>query len=177
MVTLTDVDYLALEFICLGMRESDKAEIYALRNYDNPLQLALDAHAAIRNMGRGRIAWVNGKPAAVAALTEEWPGVWYIWMFGTEDLKAAAVPLMRWFRHEAKDILTVCKGHRLHCDSKWDHYEAHKMLKAMGAREEHRFPKYGKDGEDFIRFVWLAGEDDAVLGSHFVRADKEVEMT
>lgn len=170
---LTDVDYLSLEYVCLNMRACDREEIYAIRNYDNPLQLAMDAHAAIRNLGRGRISWVNGKPAAVAAFTEEWSGVWYVWMFGTDDFKAAAIPLLRWVRTEANDILTVCKGHRLHCDSMVGHDEAHKMIKAMGGLPEGApMRKLGKNQQDFQRFVWLNGENDAVLKPHYVRPDK-----
>lgn len=154
----------------MNMRACDREEIYALRNYDNPLQLAMDAHAAIRNLGRGRISWVKGKPAAVGAFTEEWSGVWYVWMFGTDDFKAAAIPLLRWVRQEANDILTVCKGHRLHCDSMVGHDEAHKMIKAMGGLPEFTMRKLGKNGEDFTRFVWLRGENEQVLHPGYVRA-------
>jgi hypothetical protein len=172
LVTLTDVDYIALEFICMNMRECDKEELYALRTYDNPLQLAMDAHAAIRNLGRGRISWVKGRPAAVGAFTEDYPGVWSVWMFGTDDFKAAAIPLLRWVRTEANEILTVCKGHRLHCDSIANHPDAHKMIQAMGGKQESVKRKLGKGGEDFICFVWLNGENDAILKPHYVRADK-----
>lgn len=166
---LTDISYFELEFICMGMRESDKSEIFAMRPHDNPLQLAMEAHAVIKNQGRGQISWVKGRPAAVAAFTEDWPGVWSVWMFGTEDFKAAAIPLLRWVRKEANDILKVCAGHRLQCDSAASHHEAHKMIKAMGAIPEFTMRKYGKTGEDFIRFVWLNGENDAVLKPHYQR--------
>lgn len=167
---LTDIDYNSVEYVVLNMRACDREEIYALRAHDNPLQLAMEAHAAIRNMGRGRIAWVDGKPAAVAAFTEEWPGVWYVWMFGTNDFKAAAIPLLRWVRTEANEILSVCKGHRLHCDSMVGHDEAHKMIKAMGGLPEFTMRRLGKNGEDFTRFVWLRGENEQVLHPHYVRA-------
>jgi hypothetical protein len=166
---LTDLTYLDLEYICLNLRQADKSEVFALRPHDNPLQLALEAHAYIRNQGRGKIAWINGRPAAVAAFTEDWPGVWSVWMFGTDDFKAAAIPLVRWARKEAKDILSICAGHRLQCDSAADHHEAHALIKAMGAKEEYRMRRYGKHGDDFIRFVWLNGENDAVLKPHYQR--------
>ena len=171
---LTDLDYISLEFICLNMRDIDKREIYALRNHDNPLQLAMEAHAYIRNQGRGRISWVGGKPGAMAAFTEDWPGVWSVWMFGTDDFRAAAIPLLRWVRSEANDILSVCAGHRLQCDSQAGHDEAHKMIMAMGALPEFTMRRYGKDGSDFVRFVWLNGENDAVLRPHYQRPKEAV---
>jgi hypothetical protein len=170
---LTDIDYFAIEYICLNLREQDKEEILNLRPHDNPLQLAYEAHQGIKNCGRGRISWVKGKPAALAAFTESWPGVWDVWMFGTEDFKAAAIPLLRWVRTEANEILQVCAGHRLQCDSRDGYDEAHKMIRAMGGRPEFTMRRYGKDGSDYVRFIWLNGEDDAVLKPHYVRADKE----
>lgn len=170
---LTDLDYTALEFIILNMRQRDKDEIYALRPHDNPLQLAMEAHHQIKNTGRGRIAWWKGKPAACLAFTEDWPGVWSVWMFGTDDFKNVAIDLLRAARKEAVDILKVCAGHRIHCDARSDYKEAHKLIRAAGGREEVTFPAYGKNGEDYTRFVWLRSRDSAVLDPHYVRTDKE----
>ena len=166
---ITDITYNAIEYVCLNMREADKREILAMQDSDNLLLLASFAHAGISNRGRGKVAWVGGKPAAVAAFTEEWPGVWYVWMFGTADFKAAAIPLLRWVKREASEILSVCNGHRLHCDSMADHTEAHRMIQAMGGVKECTLRKLGKGGEDYIRFAWFNGENDAVLRAGYVR--------
>lgn len=169
---LTEFNFPAFEYICLNMREIDATEIFAVQHHDSPLQLAYEAAYAIRNKGRSTIAWSerSGRPAAVAVFTEQHPGVWEVWMFGTDDFKDCAVELLRWFRKTANEILSVSKGHRLQCDSRIDHDEAHKMLRAFGAIEECRLKAYGKDGSDYIRFVWFAGENDAVLKPHFTRA-------
>lgn len=168
---LTDITLHDLEYICLHMRERDKEEIFGILPHDSPIRLAWEAYHMILNMGRGRIAWHNGKPAAMAAFTENWPGVWQIWSFGTDDYKAAAFPLVRWFRKEANEILSVCKGHRLQCESICGYEEAHKMIEAFGGRAEGPpMTGYGKTGRDYQRFVWLNGVDDAVLRPHFERA-------
>lgn len=173
---LSDLDYNSLEYICLNLREQDKAEIYGMRGHDNALQLAMESHAYIKNNGRGVVAWWNGKPCAIAAMSEDWPGVWSIWMFGTDDFKSGAIELLRWFRKEANDILTVCKGHRIQCDSMASYEEAHKMIEAMGGRKEHVFRHYGRakdDGsepDDYIRYVWLKERDSAILQPHYKRA-------
>lgn len=153
------------------MRESDRAEILAMRPHDSPIMLAWEAYHMIRNGGRGRVAWHNQRPVAFAAFTEAWPGHWNAWMAGTDEFKAVVVPLMRWFRSEAREILSVCKGLRLEADSIATHSDAHRMMLALGAKEESRMPRYGKGGEDFIKFVWLNGENDGVLSRHYVRAD------
>lgn len=169
---LTEFNLYSFEYICLNMREVDRVEVFGMLHHNSPLQLAYEYAYVIRNKGRSRIAWSERtkKPAGFAAFTEDWPGMWSVWMFGTDDFKDSAVELLRWFRKEANDILSVCQGRRLQCDSRFDHEEAHKMLKAFGAVEESRLRGYGKDGSDYIRFVWINGENDAVLKPHYVRA-------
>lgn len=171
MILLSDVDLNSIEFISYNMRECDRAEIFAMLPHDNPYRFAWEATYVIQNTGRGQVSWHNGRPAAMAAFTEQWPGLWSVWMCGTNDFRAAAVPLLRWFRKEAAEILTVCQGRRLQCDSRVGHDEAHKMIRAMGGIEEGPvMRKYGKDGSDFQRFVWFNGENDAVLKPGYVRA-------
>lgn len=168
---LSDVDLMSIEFIAYNMRECDRTEIFAMLPHDNLYRFAWEAHHVLVNSGRGKIAWHNGRPAALAGFVEQWSGVWQVWMCGTDDFKPAAVPLLRWFRKEANEILTVCKGHRLQCDSRMGHDEAHKMIMAMGGVPEGPpMRRYGKDGSDFQRFVWLNGENDAVLKPGYVRA-------
>ncbi|MBK8772877.1 MAG: hypothetical protein IPM06_20940 [Rhizobiales bacterium] len=168
LTTPTRID---LEYLCLNMRACDLVEIMNLVPFDAPIVLAHVCDELIRNNGRGRISWANGKPCAVAALTETRPGVWEVTMFGTDDLRSGIVPLMRWFRAEAADLIKQCKGHRLQCDSRADHHEAHKLIRAMGGvAEGPPMAGYGKDGGDYQRFVWLVGRNDAIVRPHYVQA-------
>lgn len=171
MVTTTHITLGSLEYIALNMREVDRLEAFAVVPHDNPCRLAWESYHYIINNGRGQIAWHAGKPAGMCAITENWPGCWQVWMFGTEDFKSVALPLVRWFRKEANDILTTCEGRRLQCDSRIGHPDAHKMLVAFGAIPEgDPMRRYGKDGSDFQRYVWIKGENDAVLQPGFTRA-------
>jgi hypothetical protein len=161
---LTEISLPSIEAICYRMRERDKTEVYALRPHDNPYRLAWEVHAVILNQGRGRIAWHDGRPVALMAFTENWPGMWDAWMFGTDEFKSVAINLIRWGRREVVEILKTCNGHRCQCDSRADYDEAHRLLKALGARPEGPpMRRYGKDGADYQRFVWLRGQDDAIL--------------
>lgn len=162
---LTDIEYPSLEFVALNMREVDRVEIFNLLDHDNPLQFAQQAWHALKNNGRGRIAWWAGKPAAVIGLIEDRPRIWQISMFGTEDLPHAAFPCMRWARETLREFREPpFNGRRLQCDSRIGHDEAHKFLRALGAKEEGPpMVHYGKDGGDYQRFVWLIGDNDHVL--------------
>jgi hypothetical protein len=170
-VRLTEVTHTDLEYICFRMRECDKAEIFNLRHYDNPYQLAWECASAVRTHGRGQIAWWDGRPAAIFAFTcTMHPNLWEIWMFGTDHFRSVAFDLIRWCRKEANEILTVQKAHRLQADARVGHEDAHKFIRALGGRPEVTLEKYGKDGGDYIRYVWINGRDDAVLKPHFTRA-------
>lgn len=168
---LTEPDLLSIEYICLNLRKSDKTEIFSVRPHDSPLQLAWESAQAVRNMGRGRVGWHSGKPAAFIAFTENWPGHWDIWMFGTDAFKGCAIELVRWARKEANDILTICEGRRLQCDCRIGHEDAHKLIRAMGGvAEGEPMQDYGKDGSAYQRYVWLRKRDSAVLKPHYTRA-------
>lgn len=173
-VQLYEPTHAALEYLCFNLRPGDAEEVFGLLNHDAPFRLAWETYHGILNHGRGRVAYVNGRPAAVAAFIEMHSGVWQVWMFGTEDFKKGAFPLLKWFRHEANDILGVCRGHRLQCDSRADYAEAHKMIEGMGGVRESVMRRYGKDGSDYVRFVWLNGENDSVLRRGHTRQKAEV---
>lgn len=171
---LTEIDYGSLEFICLGMRKIDRDEIYNTRENDNPLQLAFEAHYTFKNKGRGRVAWHNGKPCAVVALTESWPGHWEISMFGTDDLPKAGIEMIRWIRNEISDIFKISAGRRLQCHSREGHPEAHTMIKALGGKPDGPWKEaYGKDGSRYQLYVWLRGVNDQFMDAGYVRADKD----
>lgn len=179
MSALTDIDLVSLEYICINMRPIDAVEIYGVRPHDSPIRLAWEAFSVIRNTGRGRIAWHDGRPAAVIAFTEDRPGVWQIWMFGTSAFKSVAYACMRWARDTAADLIEHHAGKRLQCESHEDHDEAHRFLRALGAVEEGPPMRYfGKDGKSYQRFVWIAGENDYRLRSeHHVRRQRRGRLS
>lgn len=163
--TLSEVTLNALTVICLNMREADRLEIMNVVAHDSPVRLAQEAYGMITNMGRGRIAWHNQKPAAVIFLVEERPKVWQIGMFGTDDTKAVAFPCMRWAREQLRELeQPPMNGRRLQCDSRVGHVEAEKFLLALGAHKEGPpMRHFGKDGGDYQRYIWLIGDNDHVL--------------
>jgi hypothetical protein len=174
---LTEVTLPALEYICLNMRDADRLEIMNVVAHDSPIRLAREAHYMITNMGRGRIAWHNQRPAAVIFLTEDRPTIWQIGMFGTDDTKAVAFSCMRWARENLREIIRppMC-GRRMQCDSRVGHDESWRFLMAMGAvKEGPPMRAYGKDGGDYQRFVWITGENDHVLRGR--QQDQQPENT
>jgi hypothetical protein len=161
---LTDIDLDSIHYLAFNMRASDKEEIFNILDHDCPYQFGWYAFEVFRNKGRARIAWHNGKPAAVIAIVEERPAVWNISMFGTDDLKLVAFECMRWARQNIPDLIAPPhNGRRLQCDSRVGHEDAHKFLRALGAEPEGPpMRHFGKDGGDYIRFVWIFGDNGLV---------------
>lgn len=164
MSTLAEMDIQSLSYVCMNLRASDRDEIFGLRPHDSPLVLAYEMHAAMRNSGRGRIAWHDGKPTAVVGFAEFWPGTWQVILAATPDFRHVARDCLRWVRQTATDLIENHGGRRLQCDSHIEHEEAHRFLKALGAIPEGPpMKRYGKTGDAYQRFVWLAGMND-----HFI---------
>jgi hypothetical protein len=169
-MTLRPLDLPSMEYLCLNLREVDWDEARMLVSHDNRWMLAWNSYHFILNNGRAQVAWHNGRPAGMCAFTENWTGVWQVWSFGTDDYPKVAIELARWFRREAREILSVCKGIRLQCDSRIGHPDAHRYIRAFGGQPEGPpMASYGKDGSAYQRYVWLPGVNDAVLKPHFGR--------
>jgi hypothetical protein len=163
---LTDIALPSIEFIALNLRAQDREEIFALLDHDSPLMLAWQAFGLMRNKGRARIAWHQGKPAAWIGIVEERPGVWQITMAGTDDLPKVAFACMRWARETIAEFTQPpLNGWRLYCDARCGpaHEEQHRFLRALGAREEGAPRMLGKDRGMYQTYVWLYGENGAVV--------------
>jgi hypothetical protein len=172
MSDLLPIDLGSISYVCNNMRESDRLEIFGLRPHDSPMVLAYEIHSVLANNGRGRVAWHDGKPVAVIGFAEYWPGVWQVIMVGTNEFRYVAMDCIRWFRIQAAELMSLHGGRRLQCDSRVSQY-GQGFLQTLGAKPEGTMKRYGKDGSDYIRYVWLAGENDQVLGIRRMHADAE----
>jgi hypothetical protein len=170
--TLTEPNIYSIESICLNMRESDAVEVFNVMPVAGRMHLAQHTFSAMSNQGRGRVAWYQGRPAALIALTQMRPGVWEIWMFGTDAFRNVAIDCVRWARREARDILDHAEGHRIQCDCRVGHPDAHRLIRAFGAHAEGPpMTGYGSDGSDYQRYVWLREKQWHVLEPHLKRSD------
>lgn len=158
-MVMTPIDIHAMTSICLNLREEDKREILSVRRHDCLLTLAGEAYTALVHYGRGKIAWHKGVPAAVIGFYEMRPNVWDAVSFGTEHYKDVGIHLMREGRAIARDLLTEVGANRLQADSRSDNIQAHAFIKALGGKPEFTMRYYGRDGSDYIRFVWLTETD------------------
>lgn len=166
-MNITPITLGSLEMICRELREVDQREILNLRPHDSWAILALEAYHVLAYQGRGVIAWVDGMPAGVMGFGKLRPGVWDAVSFGTNNYEKAAFLLMRAGREMARDILRETDARRLQADARADNIKAHQFIEALGGKPESTMRSYGKDGSDYVRFVWLrAAGDGALVGVH-----------
>lgn len=143
----------AVEFLTLNMREVDQREIYGLRAHDDPLILAREVVLAA-TYGKAGIAEHRGRPCGIVGVSPLWPGVWTIWSFGTEDWPKAVIQMSRYGKKVLEPYIRARGAHRLQCESRFDHHEAHRWLTAMGAKADGLMEGYGRDGAAYIMFSW-----------------------
>ena len=153
-IDLEPLTYEATEYICLHLRDRDAQEIYGLRWTDSPLALAQDTYSIIAQHGVGWVALWDGRPVATLGIVEKWPRVWQVFSYGTDDWRRSVLTLSRHGKTVIKDYLLSRDAHRLECETHCEHIDAHRWLEMMGAEKEGIRSGYGKDGSDYITYVW-----------------------
>jgi hypothetical protein len=151
----------AVTWLCCNMRAIDAREIYGLRNHSNPDLLAREILIAA-TWGKAAIAEVDGRPASIVGVNPLWAGVWAIWSFGTEDWPKAAISITKYGIRVLRPYIMDRGAHRLQCESRIDHIDAHRWLTACGATVEGTLRGYGRDGTDYLQFAWTRSDADVL---------------
>lgn len=144
-------DFLDCLRVAENLRESDRAELFATIFGDDPKTLAT---RAVASGGFRWGAYLDGEPVALIGAMPLWPRVWQAWAYGTDDWPKVALTLTRHVRNFMLPALLRSGAHRVQAASLGTHTSAHAWLKKLGARPECRLANYGKNGEDFVNFVW-----------------------
>jgi hypothetical protein len=150
-VTVRDLEWLPLEFICFHLRAEDSREIYGNLPSDNPLELAAMVFHAVGKKGVGWIANFDGRPTGAFGAFENWQGNWQVFSFGTHDYRRVVVTFKAKLDAAIKFALEN-GARRLECKSHAAHKEAHALLRVVGFECETVMRSYGRDGADYLLF-------------------------
>lgn len=152
MICLSPPDFASLAFIAYNMRQADKDEIYNVLGHNNPFILAQQTLDASR-MGQAVVAHGrSGRPVACMGFMVRHPGVCQAFAFGTDHFQSAALTLTRYALRVMKPALLASGFHRLQCESRIDHHDAHRWLRSLGFQSEGILRQFGSDGSDYIQF-------------------------
>lgn len=139
-----------------SMRETDVAEFLAVSHASRREQLA-DLLVAKYGEADDTFCFSDGdKPVAVGAMVHARPNVITLMFFATEHFTQIALPLARWTRNHLFPRYRNVGVHRIECVSIAGYSQAHKWIRLLGLQEEATMPGYGKNGETFHQFAWVA---------------------
>lgn len=157
MVSILAPDFASLSYIAVNMRQADKDEIYNVCGHNNPFILAQQTLEAAR-MGSAVVAVLHQRPVAVMGFVARHPGVCTAYAYATSDFPRVALSLTKYALRVMKPALLASGFHRLECESRHDHHNAHRWLESMGFRREGILKQYGTDRSDYIKFAATSEE-------------------
>lgn len=100
----------------------------------------------------------DGEPVALVGADPDRPGVWTVYAFGTPRWGEVVGGLTRYVRRVMIPSLVSGGAHRAQCYSISTYTQAHRWIELLGAKQEAVLRQFGRHGEDFIVFRWLATE-------------------
>lgn len=143
------------------MREWDKREIYGALWDETPDALAQMVMVSARAGPCMQVALIGADPVCVFGAGWMSPAAVQVFAFGTDRFNEIALPLTRYLKRRLFPAMAEAGVTRAECRTLEGHTEAYRWLTLLGAKEECRCPKLGKNGETYIQMAW---SDDDVLG-------------
>jgi hypothetical protein len=138
------------------MRESDFEELSSLSWAEDREELAHEL--AVKYTCETAICAFSeeGIPIAIGGIFEFRPNVVSLGFFATDQLTEIGYHLTRWIMKSLFIPLKEEGIQRIEAASMITHIDAHRWLRVLGLEEESRMWKYGKNGDTFINFAWIA---------------------
>lgn len=145
-----------VRFVAANMRAKDAEEFLALTHAAD--RAALVDSLLDRYGGHPAAIAVHddGGPVCIGAGIEHRPNVITLLLFATDRFPGVALPLTRFVTRELFYRWKVAGAHRIEAVSMEGHDEAHRWIELLGLEREAELRGYGKNGETFIQFAWVA---------------------
>lgn len=145
-----------VRFVAANMRAKDVSEFLALTHA--PDRRALEESLLDRYGGHPLmvVAKADDVPVAVGGGVELRPNVATLVMFATDRFPDVALGLTRFV---ARNLFVRYRGagvHRIEAVSMDGHIAAHRWIRTLGLHREAVLPGYGRGGETFHQFAWVA---------------------
>lgn len=95
-------------------------------------------------------------PIAVGAMVQARPNVVTLAFFATDRFPEVALELTKFIRNRLFPQYQADGVHRIECISAEGYEDAHRWIGLLGLEREAVMPMYGKGGETYIQFAWVA---------------------
>ena len=149
-IKICRVGYADIAYVARHMRLSDRTELYAFDETENPEKLARELAFYERFHWCAFIDW---RPVSNISAIEQAPTVWRVGMFSTDEWPKVALSCTRFFQRTMYPTLYDLKCNRAECRSIVSHTDAHKWLDSLGVVRECTMHDVGPRRESRIHFV------------------------
>lgn len=142
--------------VAANMRAKDVDEFLALTHASD--RAALAGSLLDRYGGHPSAIVVRDEhgPVCIGGGIEHRPNVITLLLFATDRFPAIVLPLTRFVTRELFYRWRVAGVHRIEAVSMEGHDEAHRWIEILGLEREAELRGYGRNGETFIQFAWVA---------------------
>lgn len=146
----------AVRHVAEHMRKADVREFLAVSFAETRAELAdllVERYAAHRSV----ICFFDDEePVGVGALIEGRPNVTTLLFFATDRFASVALGIARFTKHRLFPRYREAGVHRIEAVSIEGHDSAHRWIEMVGLKREAVLPGYGKNGEAYHQFAWVA---------------------
>lgn len=145
-----------VRIVAEAMRERDREEFMAVSPFRTHAELV---DAIVARYGEHEdviVAYGENGPVAVGGLVHHRPRVGTLLFFASDDLPKIGSDLTRFIKQRLFPGYTARGTHRIECASIAGYEETHRWLGVLGLKKEATMLKYGRDGQDFVQFAWVA---------------------
>lgn len=146
-----------MSYVAHRMRRVDYQELFALtwcRDRADLIEYCVESYAVAP--GARVLLTDDGRPVAAYLAQENRPNVLTLGMFATDHFPLVAKPFTRAVIREILDPARERGVRRIEALSIASNTESHKWLRLLGLSLEATHKCYGRDGEAFCHFAWVA---------------------
>jgi hypothetical protein len=148
--------YEDLSKVANGMRARDVAEFSAVNKVDNAFELATLMKERYAHRQDTFCVYDGETPVGIGAMIEGRPNVITLMFFATDELPNVVLGLTKFIKRELFPNYRKNGAHRIECVSIDGYEETHRWIETLGLKREAVLRGYGKNGEAFHQFAWVA---------------------
>lgn len=108
--------------------------------------------------GYGYVGLHDGKPAYGGSVTEVYPGAFQFWSLATEDFAKIMLTVTKFVRRVMLPEIFQRGAWRVEARCIGGDDEVQKWMTLLGAKLEETQKSAGRNGEDFLIYVWSAND-------------------
>jgi len=146
----------AVRYVAGRMRAKDVEEFIALSFAADAAALADDLVKRYATHSDGVCFFDANEPVGVGAMVEARPNVRTLMFFATDSFPNIALPIARFTKRILFPKYREAGAHRIECISIDGYEEAHRWIDLVGMSHEGAMRGYGRNGETFHHFAWVA---------------------